>query len=73
MKRNNHIIKYEFENGKKLKISKMWCGEKDNFDFDFAFLSAQHAALSVGGGIQICKECIKAIIKTLETELMDDE
>ena len=65
---STHVIKYEYEDGKKLAIPTLWCGRK-NTGFGFKFNNAQHVALSVGGSIQPCKNCIKAIIKQLEVEL----
>lgn len=62
-----HIVKYEYENGIKLQVPILWCGRK--YMGNWAFKDVQHVALSVGGSIQPCKLCIKAIIKTLSKEL----
>lgn len=61
-----HTIRVTHHNGKKLFKNIYWCGRQGG---DFAFLDAQHLALSVGGSIQPCKNCIKAIIKELQKEL----
>ena len=65
---SRHIIKFEYDDGVKLEKPILWCGRKSS-DFEWYFLNAQHAALSVGGSIAPCKNCIKAIIKELEKEL----
>lgn len=64
---SRHVIKYEYDDGVKLKAPESWCGIyiKDGWKFN----GAQHVALSAGGSIQPCKRCIKAIIKNLEMEL----
>lgn len=66
---SKHVVKFEYEDGKKLHSYelKMWCGRVGSNEFHF--LDAQHVALSVGGSIQPCKNCIKAIIKELSKEL----
>lgn len=64
----NHVIKYTYDNGKKLDTPTLWCGANDRGFFQ----DAQHAALAAlaaGGSIQTCRLCIKAIIKELEKEL----
>ena len=66
MKRN-HIIKYEYEDGVKLKYPSVWCGEE--VKYDWMFQDAQHAALASTGGIPQCKKCLKAIIKALSEQL----
>ena len=62
-----HIIKFKYYDGKKLNTPMLWCGMEHKGDFVFA--NAQHAALAVDGSIAPCKNCIKSIIKALETEL----
>ena len=62
-----HVIKYEYRDGEKLAQPTTWCGRKH--DGGWVFADAQHVALAVGGSIQPCKKCIKAIIKVLEEEL----
>jgi hypothetical protein len=62
-----HVIKYEYNDGVKLKNPEAWCGKLLNNDF--AFQDAQHVALAAGGSVQPCKKCIKQIIKALESEL----
>jgi len=64
---SRHVIKYTHKDGKQLGIPEVWCGRK--FNASWAFQDAQHVALSVGGSIAPCKNCIKAIIKELEKEL----
>ena len=66
---SKHVVKFEYDDGKKLHSYelKMWCGRVGSNEFHF--LDAQHVALSVGGSIQPCKNCIKAIIKELSKEL----
>lgn len=63
-----HVIKHDHDNGKKLKKPILWCG-KEGSNLEFYFVDTHHAALSVGGSIQPCKNCLKAIIKELEKEL----
>ena len=65
---SRHVIKFEYDDGKKLSVPILWCGRKSN-GCDWYFQDAQHVALAVGGSIQPCKNCIKAIIKELEKEL----
>lgn len=60
-----HVIKFEYEDGKKLSKPTLWCGEKSP-ENNWFFTDAQHVALAAGGSIQPCKKCIKAIIKELE-------
>ena len=63
-----HITKDTHEDGKELHIKRAWCGQ-DIRDYDWAFVDTHHAALAVGGSIQPCKRCVKAIIKQFENEL----
>ncbi|MFT6988174.1 MAG: hypothetical protein ACJASL_000134 [Paraglaciecola sp.] len=65
---SRHVIKFEYDNGVKLDRPTLWC-KKDYNPHQFVFNDAQHVALSVGGSIQPCKNCIKAIIKELSKEL----
>lgn len=64
----NHVIKFEYDDGEKLNTPVTWCGNAPK-QFDWLFQDAQHVSLSVGGSIQPCKNCIRAIIKQLEKEL----
>ena len=63
-----HVIKLEYDNGKKLNIPTLWCGN-DNNGMSFCFMDAQHVALAAGGSIAPCQNCVKAIIKELQREL----
>ncbi len=63
----SHVIKYDHKDGVRLARPSTWCGRQTHSSF--AFLDAQHVALAVGGSIQPCKNCVKAIIKELEKEL----
>jgi len=63
-----HVIKYTHNDGKKLDAPEYWCGEI-GYDRQWHFLDAHHLALSVGGSVQPCERCVKAVIKALETEL----
>ena len=65
---SKHIIKFEYQDGKKLQLPMLWCGKNSTFG-TWYFQDAQHAALSVGGSIAPCKNCVKAIIKELSKEL----
>jgi hypothetical protein len=65
---SRHTIKFEYENGVKLDKPILWCKKEFN-PHQFYFQDAQHLALSVGGSIQPCKNCTKAIIKQLSEEL----
>ena len=60
-----HIIKFEYENGVKLSAPVVWCGRPATYS-QWLFQDAQHAALSVNGEIEPCRNCVKAIIKELE-------
>lgn len=70
-----HVIKFEKgtwitgveADGKRI-AAESWCGRPLRV-YDKPFLDAQHVALAVGGSLQPCKDCIKAIIKDLEKEL----
>lgn len=63
-----HVIKLEYEDGKKLQSPIVWCGREVGFSA-WLFQDAQHVALSVGGSVAPCKNCIKAIISELSKEL----
>ena len=65
---SNHVIKYEYDDGVKLSKPEVWCGRTVSRN-TWMFTGAQHVALAAGGGVQPCKNCIKAIIKQLEIEL----
>jgi len=65
---NKHIIKRNYSDGEKLPEPILWCGRKGD-NFTWYFLTAQHAALAVGGSNSMCKNCIKSIIKELSKEL----
>ena len=62
-----HVIKHEYKDGEKLSAPTLWCGRKA--DGSWCFTGASHVSLAVGGSVQPCKDCIKAIIKELEKEL----
>jgi len=66
-----HTIKFEYEDGEKLDVPTSWCGASLRVR-QFCFIDAQHLALSVEGSIAPCKNCIKAIIRTLKKELDDN-
>lgn len=65
---STHVIKFTHDDGYELLFPILWCGREINYNV-FQFQDAQHVALSVGGSIAPCKNCIKAIIKTLSKEL----
>jgi len=65
---SSHVIKYDYEDGKKLINPILWCGQKHKH-YMRCFTDAGHLSLSVGGSIQPCKNCVKAIIKKLQKEL----
>ena len=58
------VIKYEYDNGVKLKRHEqaLWC-KKKRTGFDWVFNDAQHAALA---GKPICNSCKANIIKALK-------
>jgi hypothetical protein len=62
----SHVIKFEYDDGKKLQRPVTWCGSDE---FGWMFQDAQHVALSVGGSVQPCKKCVRAIINELQKEL----
>ena len=63
-----HTIKHTHEDGNKLESPIYWCGKKSN-PYQWCFLDTHHLALSVGGSVAPCKNCVKAIIKTLNIEV----
>lgn len=63
-----HVIKFDYEDGERLRNPKLWCGRKSN-NYEWYFENAQHVALYAGGSVPPCKNCIKAIIKQLEIEI----
>jgi len=63
-----HTLKYDHKDGVKLDNPISWCGRELN-SYDWFFLDAQHLALSAGGSVQPCKNCVKAVIKQLSIEL----
>lgn len=63
-----HVLKCEYEDGVKLIQPLSWCGRELKYP-QWYFSGAQQAALSVGGSVQPCKNCIKAIIKELSKQL----
>ena len=66
---SKHVIKYTHEDGVELVLPTLWCGRKSLGKGVWHFQDAQHVALAVGGSVQPCKGCIKAIIKQLNEEL----
>ena len=64
-----HVIKHTHEDGEKLESPELWCEIKLKNNMEWVFTDTHHAALSVGGSVQPCKNCIKAIIKELSKEL----
>lgn len=61
----NHIIKFEYNDGVKLKNPITWCGgEPGNWNF----LDAQHALLTVDkqSCIDACEKCLSALIRTTQ-------
>jgi len=64
-----HVIKYEYRNGEFLTQPILWCGVDHQTSMEFTFKDAQHVALAVGGSMQPCKDCVKAIIEALSVEL----
>ena len=64
---SSHVIKRTHEYGN-LITPVLWCGTKYS-SMSWYFQDTQHVALAVGGSVQPCKECIKAIITALEKEL----
>ena len=67
-----HVIKFDFDEGERLPEPVLWCGAKSSKG-QWYFEDAQHIALSVGGSIAPCKECIKAIISELNKEIGESE
>ena len=63
-----HVIKLEHESGAKLDQPIVWCGYPIKYK-QWLFQDAQHVALAVGGSVEPCANCIKAIIFELEKEL----
>lgn len=58
---NKHIIKYEYDNGVKLKHPTLWCGSQPE-PRSWLFQDVQHALLSIeqGSTIAPCRNCLKA-------------
>ncbi len=65
---STHVIKMRYDNGVKLPAPTLWCGRKGSV-LEYYFMDAGHLSLSIGGSIQPCKKCVKAIIKELSKEL----
>lgn len=65
---SRHVIKCTHNDGKKLPAPVYWCGRVQKYR-EYCFADAGHVALAVGGSVQPCKSCIKAIIRELEKEL----
>lgn len=63
-----HVIKFEHADGNKLKQPIVWCDYPITYK-QWLFQDAQHVALAVGGSVEPCANCIKAIITELEKEL----
>lgn len=63
-----HTAKETHDNGVELEKPIYWCDRVPQFP-EWHFTGADHLAASVGGSIQPCKKCIKAIIKELKKEL----
>lgn len=66
---SKHIIKYDYREGVKLAKYEIqtWCGAQLE-TFDWTFMDAQHALLSIEQGSLIvpCKNCLAVIIKTAQ-------
>jgi hypothetical protein len=64
-----HVIKHSYhnDNGKPVNPD-VWCGY-NIISPAWLFHDAQHVALSVGGSVKPCSNCIKAIISELQKEL----
>ena len=72
-KKVTHIIKNEYEDGKKLVIPKVWCGKDLKLEASFTpvmFTDLQHYALANEKkslwGWPACKKCVKSAIKIME-------
>lgn len=63
-----HITKEDHKDGEKLKLPLFWCG-KESSGMEWHFVDTHHAALAVGGSVQPCKSCIRAIIREFNKEL----
>jgi len=66
-----HTVKQMFAEGDGLPRPEYHCGRVGAvapFN-DFHFLDAGHLVRNVGGSIQPCKDCIRAIIRELNKEL----
>lgn len=67
MPSERHVIKHTRRDGDKLPEPVSWCGEGLNLS-DWAFLDAQHLALSLERGTAIapCDACVESILNTLQ-------
>ncbi len=63
-----HITKHTHEDGKELEKLMFWCGRESN-GCEWHFLDTHHAALAVGGSVQPCKSCVRAIVREFMKEL----
>lgn len=65
---SKHIIKYEYDDGRKLVKPKAWCGH-DVDSTEWVFSDSQHAILSIeqGSMIEPCKKCLAAISKVISS------
>ena len=66
MSTERHVIKHTHDDGKELTTPITWCGAKG---VGWLFNNTHHVALSVGGSVQPCRSCIRAIITELQKEL----
>lgn len=59
------VIKYEYDDGVKMKRPIVWCGSEKRDTW--LFKGAGHAALSMEQGklVEPCRKCCKEIIKAL--------
>ena len=64
-----HVIKLKYEDGVELARPIVWCGHPKITYEEWLFQDAQHVALSVGGSVEPCANCIKSIITELQKEL----
>lgn len=71
----NHIIMYEYDDGKKLDQPISWCNK--NIDHcSVAFKDLQHYALATAQGsvwgTPVCQDCVRSAIKIMGAELDTD-
>ncbi len=67
---NPHVVKYDYEDGEKLRLPILWCGAKHD-GASFLILSAEAAlnCLDKGTATQPCRRCVLAMRRLIDEKL----